>query len=38
MNFLVPVLAFFLGAVSVFALGISKVNSFLDGIRDLIGL
>ena len=38
MNFLVPVLAFFLGAASVIALGISKVNSFLDGIRDLIGL
>ncbi len=38
MNFLVAVLAFLLGGLSVIALGVSKVNSFLDGIRDLIGL
>ena len=36
MNFLVAVLAFLLGGLSVIALGVSKVNSFLDGIRDLI--
>ncbi len=36
MNWLIAVMAFLLGGLSVIALGVSKVNSFLDEIRDLI--
>ncbi len=36
MNFLAALTAFLLGGIAVIALGVSRVNSFLDGIRDLI--
>ncbi len=36
MNILVALMAFLLGGLTVIALGVSKVNSFLDGIQDLI--
>ena len=36
MNFLVAAIAFLLGGLSVIALGVNEVNSFLDEIRDLI--
>jgi hypothetical protein len=35
MNFLVAVIAFLLGAVSLIVLEVNQLDSFLDGIRDL---
>lgn len=35
MNFLVAVMAFLLGAVSLIVLEVNKLDSFLDGFRDL---
>ncbi len=35
MNFLVAVVAFLLGAVSLIVLEVNKLDSFLDGFRDL---
>ena len=36
MNWLVLVIAYLLGGVTVISLGINAVNSFFDGIRDLL--
>ena len=36
MDYLVAAIAFLLGGLSVIALGVNKVNSFFDGIRDLL--
>ncbi len=38
MNFLVVVASFFLGGITVIALGIAKVESFFDGIREAFSM
>ncbi len=36
MNFLVVVIAYLLGAVTVISLGVNTLGSFFDGIRDFL--